>query len=83
LTSFYRDTRVIGIVSGGYVNLHNAECRCESCGPLLLLALSEYEAARLQEALEKRDGRDTGDWHGQLRNKLAEALGPWNPPEAA
>ena len=79
----WRQVRVMGILRGGSGSAvsHRSDCQCEACGPLLLLALSEYEAKRLQEALETRNGKDTGDWHGQLRWKLAEALGPWNPDE--
>jgi hypothetical protein len=36
---------------------------------------SPDEMVRLLEALERRDGSDTGDWHGQVRHKLRAALG--------
>jgi hypothetical protein len=35
--------------------------------------------ARLLDALERRDGSDTGDWHGQVRHKLRAALGREQP----
>ena len=54
---------------------HPRDCVCESCGPLHLVGLSDYEAKRLLDALERRDGSDTGDWHAQVRCKLRHCLG--------
>src|SRR5205085_1271418 len=76
-----RDVVVVGIPTkrrseGGE---HREACICESCGPAVLLLLSDYEARRLLTALVKTsaDGFvDDGDWHGQIRFKLNEALRP-------
>lgn len=66
-----RTTKVVGLWSQ---QMHPHGCQCEGCGPLLLIALSEYEANRLLDALNQRDGSDTGDWHGQIRQKLEQGL---------
>ena len=35
-----------------------------------VLLLNEYQRDRLLEALNSRELRDTGDWHGELRQML-------------
>jgi hypothetical protein len=42
---------------------------------------SPDELTRLLDALERRDGSDTGDWHAQVRHKLRAALGHRHPAE--
>lgn len=67
--------RPVSVIGVRKQSNHPVACRCEACGPMYALFLSEYEAIRLLDALERRDGRDTGDWHGQLRQKLTSAIG--------
>jgi hypothetical protein len=66
-----REAKFIGLVKQ---QAHPNDCLCEMCGPVVILLLSKYEARRLLAALEDRDGRDTGDWHAQIRMKLTKGL---------
>jgi hypothetical protein len=69
-----RPVKVVGVWKQQW---HPNNCTCEACGPAYVLFLSEYEAKRLLEALETKNGADTGDWHGQLRHKLEALLGSY------